>query len=116
MTYRPLEINEEIAFVRGMNSNKHICYLLGYGKYLGKYIPTKDEINNIKRKDKKSLAFRIKEACKFLLKDGNIYWEWDGYFINKNRFKELFIDDIYKEGWKIIYVDKNGRWRKNNRK
>jgi hypothetical protein len=75
MKYKPLEVNEKIAFVRGMNGDKHICYFLEYGKYLGKYIPTKDEIKNIKRKDKKLLASRNKEACKFLLEDGNIYWE-----------------------------------------
>jgi ribosome biogenesis GTPase A len=112
MEFKPLRFNERVAFIRGTNSKKHICFFLGYGIYLGKQTPTIKEINNIKRKDKKLIANKMNKADKFLLDDGNIYWAWDGYFISIERFKKLFINDYYKEGWRIINVDNKGRWRK----
>lgn len=108
-----INIGDRIAFATKLNVPMRICYLLGYGIYLGKFIPTEDEINNITNKKKRKIAKGITtEACKFKLDDGAIVWQWDGWFMAESRFKEVFINDCYKEDWIVKNIDIYSRRRK----
>lgn len=111
---RVIEIGERIAFIKNTNARNRKCYLLDYGKYLGKYIPTEDDILLVTNKKKKKLMRKnSNEACKFLLDDGTIVWfPWDGWFMLESRFKEVFINDCFNEGWKVVNIDMKGRRRK----
>jgi hypothetical protein len=100
-----IEINDRIAFIEKLDTAKKLCYFIDYGKYLGKVKVTK-EISEIipvkKRLQKLSIG---KEVCYFILDNGNIVYQWSGWWVSENRFKEIFIDDCYKEGWKIVNVE-----------
>jgi hypothetical protein len=100
-----IEINDRIAFIEKLDTAKKLCYFIGYGKYLGKVKVTK-EISEIipykKRLQKLSIG---KEVCYFILDNGSITYQWNGWWVSENRFKEMFIDDCYKEGWKIVVVE-----------
>jgi len=91
---------DEIAFIKKLDVLRKNCYLIGYGIYLGRVKPTADEIGMIANRRNKKIAERISEACKFEV-DDKILWQWDGWFMPKNRFIEVFINDCYNEGWRV---------------
>jgi hypothetical protein len=105
-----VNIGDRIAFITKTNADTAKCYFLGYGKYLGKMIPTKEEIDLITNKKKHKIAKNVIDpVCKFLLDDGSIVWQWDGWFISEERFIKVFIEDEYNENWEAINVDIHGK-------
>lgn len=100
-----IEVGDRVATILELNNNKHKCYFLGYGAYQGKQIVPE---NTEGKKCKRFIKFHI-PAGKIEMDDGNIYWDFQCWIMGEKRFKEVFIKDCYKEGWKIVEVDLKGR-------
>jgi len=111
------EINTRKAIVLKLNFNKKKCFLLGYGIYEGKFIPDTVILRRILNKKKRRLVENLIvdkiECCRFKMDDGQILYQFDGWFIPEKRFIDLFVNDSEKEGWKVINVDIYGKRRKN---
>jgi predicted PolB exonuclease-like 3'-5' exonuclease len=105
MNTKPLEVGERIAAILKLNVMNKKCYFLGYGVYEGKDIVPE---NTSGKRSKKFIRFHI-PCCKLCMDDGNIYYDFQCWFMSEERFKEVFIKDCYKEGWKVVEVDLKGR-------
>jgi len=104
----PIEPGERVAVVLNrINEKKHKIYFVGYGKYDGLY----ECPNSIKKLKKLALNKKILLG-RITLENGGTAWLYNCWIHRAERFDELFIEDIYKEGWKVINVDLNGKFRK----
>jgi hypothetical protein len=108
-----IEINDRVGVILKTDNKTKECFFLGYGIYEGKFIP--DIINCSKKKLKhvKGLIKTNLEVCRFKLDNKEIYYDFDIWFMSAKRFEDVFIHDEYEEGWKIVNVDRKGKWRKN---
>jgi hypothetical protein len=106
-----IKVDDRIAFILKLKEEKKECYFVNYGVYEGQFKPDIDDFIDIKKKKKRRMIENTEFACRFKLDDGTIAWQWQGWWISEDRFKEIFIDDYYKENWQIINVDAKGRRR-----
>jgi hypothetical protein len=105
----PINPGERIAIIRNTNDSTRKCYFLGYGIYEGKFVPP----NYVPSKKGKEFSKRNIECCKLKLDSGEVLWDFEVWFMLENRFKEVFVNDYYKEYWEVIDIEINGK-RKNN--
>lgn len=103
----PFNIGERIGIILKLDTRKRNCFFLGYGIYEGKFIPPA----NVPSKKGKKLHNEHESTDRFLCDDGNTYWMYESWIISEERFKEVFINDCYKENWKVINVDIHGKRR-----
>ena len=103
-----IEINDRVGIILKIDNETRKCYFLGYGIYEGKYVPSGDNLS----KKAKMLSRYKKESCRFKLDDGNIIYDIDCWIMSEGRFNAVFVNDEYKEGWKVINVDIKGKRRK----
>jgi len=109
-----IKIGDRIGLILKTNVNTKECFFLGYGVYEGRFVP--DIINCSKkyRKNAKWLIRENKEICRFKLDNGEIFYEFDTWCMSEERFNAVFVNDEYKEGWKVINIDRYGKRRKQN--
>lgn len=104
-----LQIGDRIGFILKLRNEKKHCYFVGYGIYEGEFKPDIEDFKNIKKKKRIKMIENIKGSCRFKLDSGETVWQWQGWWLSEERFKEVFINDCYKEGWKVINVDMKGK-------
>ena len=102
----PLKPGERIALISKNDNGRHISYLIGYGIYDGFF-----EIPYSKRLDKigKQLAKRGGTHCRFHLDNGCVLFDYECWFMAEDRYKEVFINDEYKEGWRVVHINKKSK-------
>lgn len=107
----PIKIGERVAVVlKKIDKKNKKIYLVGYGTYVGEKILGEKSIIRVSGK---KLVFKASEMhYRIDLDDGTFMWSFNCWFHRINRFNELFFDDIYNEGWKIIKVTSKGKRRK----
>ena len=103
-----IEINDRVALILKTNVPNKQCFFLGYGIYEGRFPLDKKYCS----KKVKKLDVKKDDSCRFKLDNGEIYFDIDIWVMSEERFNAAFINDEYKEGWKIINIDRKGRRRK----
>lgn len=96
------------------SETEKICYFLGYASCIGQIIVTNKDLlvqKNWNNKSKRWYKARLpdKPYWAFKKEDGEIFYEFECWFMLEERFRKAFIEDEYKEGWKVINVDRNGK-------
>lgn len=88
--------------------SNNICYFLGYGIYEGAVVP---ELKKETKKNKlHNKLCRIGfPANRFKLDNGEIFYDYECWFMSEERFKKAFVEDEYHENWKVILVDRKGK-------
>ena len=101
-----LQVNDRVALISKTNSRKHKCYFIGYGIYNGKFtVPLNDKLDKKGRYISKNFI----PCCKFTTDDDKIFYDYECWFLSEERFKAAFVNDEYKEGWKVIKVNRKSR-------
>ena len=101
-----LQVNDRVALISKTNSRKHKCYFIGYGIYNGKFtVPLNDKLD----KKGRAIAKKFIPCCKFTTDDDKIFYDYECWFMSEERFKAAFVNDEYKEGWKVIKVNRKSR-------
>jgi hypothetical protein len=112
----PIEVNSRVALILKLDDNKRNCYFLGYGIYEGKFVPDIGVLKRIYNKKRRRMIETSikdgKENCRFILDEGQILYDFDCWMMEEERFKVVFIDDVYDEGWKVININIYGKRRK----
>jgi hypothetical protein len=101
-----IQPNERVALISKTNTKKHLCYFIGYGIYCGKFtVPLNDKLD----KKGRAIAKKFIPCCKFITDDNKIFYDYECWEISEERFKAAFVNDEYKEGWKVIKVNRKSR-------
>jgi hypothetical protein len=104
-----MEIGDRVGVILKTNNETRKCYFLGYGIYEGKY---KLDARYCSKRAVNVLINLDVDLCRFKLDDGDKIYDADCWFMSEERFNAVFVNDEYKEGWKIINVDRKGKRRK----
>lgn len=101
-----IQINDRVAVISKNVVKLHRCYFIGYGVYNGKYtIPYNNKLNSYTKKLSKSFI----PCGKFTLDDGRIFYDCEVWIMSEERFIKAFVEDEYKEGWKVIKVNRKSK-------
>ena len=102
----PLKPNDRAALISKNYTKRHLCYFMGYGVYEGRYeIPYNKKLDRTGRK----LAVNGELHCRFRLDDGKVFFDYECWNMSEERFKVVFVNDEYKEGWKVIKVNRKSK-------
>jgi hypothetical protein len=101
-----MDIGSRVAIISKLDTFKHKCYFIGYGIFSDRcLIPFNKNLN----RDGKKLSKLNGLHCKFITDDNKIFYDYECWIISEERFKKVFIEDEYKEGWKVIRVNRKSK-------